>query len=309
MPLPIAAALIAGGSSLLGSGLGAWSTSVNNRKSREWNEEMYALQRKHAIQDWEMQNAYNSPAAQMQRLKDAGLNPNMVYGTGAEATAKSLPNKASVEGWNPSPVIQGDELGRSAMVSMDAFYNTAVREVQIDNLKAELEIKRQDALLKASELVGKNVTNETKKFDFQMKNTLKEISIEYQKEMLREKFIKNQVSLDENERRTALTASNIAQAAERILLMRAQVATSEEERKRIRAQIANINADTELKKMDLRLGRNSPWYVRAVDQLVKGMSPKEVKEKVVNNMFGGTEEMSWYDRLLGNYKKYNLKPW
>lgn len=31
---------------------------------------------------WNLQNAYNDPSAQMQRLRAAGLNPNLVYGTG-----------------------------------------------------------------------------------------------------------------------------------------------------------------------------------------------------------------------------------
>lgn len=31
-------------------------------------------------QHWNAQNEYNSPAAQMQRFRDAGLNPNLIYG-------------------------------------------------------------------------------------------------------------------------------------------------------------------------------------------------------------------------------------
>lgn len=34
-------------------------------------------------QQWNAENEYNSPGAQMQRLKNAGLNPNLVYGSGA----------------------------------------------------------------------------------------------------------------------------------------------------------------------------------------------------------------------------------
>lgn len=46
------------------------------------------------IQLWNMQNEYNTPAAQMQRLKDAGLNPNLAYGT-ANTTAGSISAPAS----------------------------------------------------------------------------------------------------------------------------------------------------------------------------------------------------------------------
>lgn len=34
---------------------------------------------------WNAQNAYNTPAAQMQRLKAAGLNPMLVYGSGSHS--------------------------------------------------------------------------------------------------------------------------------------------------------------------------------------------------------------------------------
>lgn len=32
------------------------------------------------LQQWNLENEYNSPAAQMQRFADAGLNPNLIYG-------------------------------------------------------------------------------------------------------------------------------------------------------------------------------------------------------------------------------------
>ena len=41
---------------------------------------------------WNMQNAYNTPKAQMQRLKDAGLNPALMYGQGNVGNAGQLTN-------------------------------------------------------------------------------------------------------------------------------------------------------------------------------------------------------------------------
>ena len=37
--------------------------------TREWNEKM-----------WNKTNEYNSPSAQLARLREAGLNPNLLYG-------------------------------------------------------------------------------------------------------------------------------------------------------------------------------------------------------------------------------------
>lgn len=55
----------------------------NNRATTQSliaNADMYNRQRADSISDWKMQNEYNSPLAQMQRYKDAGLNPNLIYG-------------------------------------------------------------------------------------------------------------------------------------------------------------------------------------------------------------------------------------
>ncbi|WP_139366091.1 hypothetical protein [Elizabethkingia meningoseptica] len=48
---------------------------------------------------WNRNNEYNTPLAQMQRLKDAGLNPNLMYGQGTTGNS-SAPAKA--DGANPT---------------------------------------------------------------------------------------------------------------------------------------------------------------------------------------------------------------
>ena len=40
---------------------------------------------KQAMKAWSLANDYNSPVSQMERLKLAGLNPNLVYGSGSVA--------------------------------------------------------------------------------------------------------------------------------------------------------------------------------------------------------------------------------
>ena len=47
-----------------------------------------AKQRQFALDMWERQNAYNTPSKQMQRLKDAGLNPALMYGQGNVGNAQ-----------------------------------------------------------------------------------------------------------------------------------------------------------------------------------------------------------------------------
>lgn len=48
------------------------------------------------LQMWNLQNAYNDPSAQMQRLANAGLNPNLVYG-GGNVTGNTTSNYPTYE--------------------------------------------------------------------------------------------------------------------------------------------------------------------------------------------------------------------
>ena len=74
MPGPLVIPAVMAGSQLLGQGINAISQSGINKKTRQWNEQMYARQRADALADWQRQNEYNSPAAQMQRY--AELHPD-----------------------------------------------------------------------------------------------------------------------------------------------------------------------------------------------------------------------------------------
>lgn len=56
------------------------------------NLEIAKYSRAEDLKQWERANAFNSPDANMARLKKAGLNPNLVYGTGsATQTAAEMP--------------------------------------------------------------------------------------------------------------------------------------------------------------------------------------------------------------------------
>jgi hypothetical protein len=68
---------------------------------------------------WKESNAYNSAAAQMERLKAAGLNPNLVYGNGA------------VVGNSSSPVPRSADI-RSPQFNILAAL-TAAKDIQLKN--------------------------------------------------------------------------------------------------------------------------------------------------------------------------------
>lgn len=77
-----AMALSAAGS--LGSNVAGGLFNVNQaRKNRAFQERMFYKQIEETRKNWQMENEYNLPSAQRQRLEDANLNPYLMYGEGA----------------------------------------------------------------------------------------------------------------------------------------------------------------------------------------------------------------------------------
>lgn len=83
-----------GGNIVTGAVNGLMQKRVNSQQ-RQYEVNMYNLQKHDARKFWKMENEYNTPAMQMQRLKEAGLNPNLMYGSpmsGGNAGNLSAPN-------------------------------------------------------------------------------------------------------------------------------------------------------------------------------------------------------------------------
>lgn len=66
------------------------------KDARDHNQHVADRQNKQAMEAWQMQNEYNTPANQIQRLIDAGLNPNLAYSNVDTGNAKSAPDITNV---------------------------------------------------------------------------------------------------------------------------------------------------------------------------------------------------------------------
>lgn len=55
------------------------------------NRNMAKMAYKHDVDMWNKQNEYNSPQAQQERIREAGLNPALMYGQGSTGNATQLP--------------------------------------------------------------------------------------------------------------------------------------------------------------------------------------------------------------------------
>lgn len=239
MPAPLAAALVGAGASILqGAGNIAFQ-SATNRRSRKFAEEMYARQRADAIADWERQNEYNHPKAQMARLRDANLNPNLVYGSGADAQGGVVRSTDSMS-WSP----KAPELNlQAAGDSLYRIYDIKMKEAQIDNMIAQNSILAAQGVKEWEPLRRTKGAHEA---------TMYESMLERQYELLERNINKTEadigMTLKENERRELMNAQSVREAIERIASIKLG-------RKLTDRQIQNLNKDMELKQLDIDLRR------------------------------------------------------
>jgi hypothetical protein len=103
MPLPAAllaigkgvAAFAAKNPAVVNQAINTGATLLTNQRNRQTSLDFYDRQRVDALADWNRQNIYNSPQAQMERFKEAGLNPHLIYGqTNTAQPIRSVDMKA-----------------------------------------------------------------------------------------------------------------------------------------------------------------------------------------------------------------------
>lgn len=146
MPIdPGTATLITTGVAAATSGANMGFQGNMNRKNRAFAEKMYRQQYQDELEFWRMNNQYNHPTAQMERLRNAGLNPHLVYGNGAignSSSAPSAPTQAKWEGKAPQM-----ETG-IAMAGLDQYFNLEAKKAQTDNFRAQNTLLQKEATLK-----------------------------------------------------------------------------------------------------------------------------------------------------------------
>jgi len=121
---------ITAGTSLLQGGQSKKNVKRTIKANRELAEYSYGQDR----EMWAENNAYNSPEQQMERLKKAGLNPNMVYGSGTVAgnssTATPKYNAPTEDYTRIQPMV-------NPMAMLQAYQDMELKKAQTDNVKAQ----------------------------------------------------------------------------------------------------------------------------------------------------------------------------
>ena len=140
-PLPLIGAAVGFGTNMLQR---HWRKKEEQSR-RQYEQERETDRRNYDREMWRMVNQYNHPLQQMQRLADAGLNPNLIYG--------SSPGSAV---GNAQQIATGKQLqGQAPQYSIDnpinTFMNTKVQQAQSNNLRSQSNLNTANAIKSISQ--------------------------------------------------------------------------------------------------------------------------------------------------------------
>lgn len=183
--MAVGAAIIGGLGSIVGSAIGANAQRQANIQNMQlakyqnnWqtaeNEKAYAR----SVEMWNMQNQYNSPTAQMSRLRQAGLNPNLVYGSGVTGnSAGSAPQyqPAKIQRATMEP-YRGWNLGLSDAVS--AFMAMRQNKAQVENMEAQNKLIKEQTRTEGIRQGNIAMSTARSGFDLNLARELRNVSID-----------------------------------------------------------------------------------------------------------------------------------
>jgi len=137
------------------------------KEEREWQEKM-----------WHEQNLYNSPAQQMQRFREAGLNPNLIFGQGTPGNATELPHyqRANV---HTSGVGQANSVGM-----MQLLQEKPLIQAQTAKTQSETELNKLYQISEQLHQINKQIENERDSTNLEILKRTKETLIMQQEQTL-----------------------------------------------------------------------------------------------------------------------------
>lgn len=232
------AALVAAVAAVAGAVI---NNNANKKRQREANEANVANQQ--AM--WEQTNEYNDPTNQMMRLQKAGLNPNLIYGSGAPyntAQNQNVPDIKSYESKNPFENLPS---------AVSDYNNVRQQEKRISN---ETLVATTNAANTAADTLNKKIAGEGMEFDLSQRRRLADNAFNLQElnvAQAQQQLIKQQI---ENSNLPQIYKSQLEEAATRRVLMGSQMSTEQMKREQIRLEI-------DLKKAGLE---NAPWWARFI---------------------------------------------
>lgn len=271
----VAAGLIAGAGSLLGGGLSSLGQSSANKA----NLANAAAQREFDLKMWNLNNEYNTPLAQMNRLKDAGLNPNLIYGGGSASTglSSSYP-KASVP--HVENALSG--IGQGVSNSLNMFYDLKMKDAQINAINNNADLALQKTI---NEAYKKNLMmSQAAKYDWDVKQG--KTLLPFQTSMYEQNIEKTRMTVQDLLWKLSLkNPQEIANIIAKTRKLNTESGNLDFERKWILPKrSANLNADLQLKRQQFNELNPSLLELRMVQKNLQQLNLDLNKGLVPYNM-------------------------
>lgn len=270
MPLPAIVPIIA---SLAGS---VGGTLLNNRANRR---------------AYDRNNAYNHPSMQMARLKDAGLNPHLVYGGGVQGASGTSSSPQDVEKYDPPVDFMSQLQSHVAQRRMLA---------EIPNIEKQSSVMDADIALKGSQTADNIARTARSTFDLAQADRLKDISAEAAVQSLSNaktqgRVMEGQISLQEVDK--LLKNSQIRASDQTIRESSQRIAESADRIKSAHVDRDLKRVETEIKRIELQLRKlginpNDPAWSRIMGRILDETGAtdgiiSEAKQWKLPNFFGG----------------------
>lgn len=130
-----------------------------NASNQQFTREINDLNYQRAMEQWHLENAYNSPKSQMQRYQEAGLNPNLIYGQQNLGSSINSPAaQASASNFDEATLasqsgVNLNYLGDAVNHAVNMYQQTEQFEQSLDNLRLQNKSLRLDN-------IGKDLHNQ-----------------------------------------------------------------------------------------------------------------------------------------------------
>ncbi|WGL31370.1 DNA pilot protein [Dipodfec virus UOA04_Rod_991] len=121
---------------MIASGLGGLFGMTSQSSANAQNMELAQYQNEWNEKMWHMQNEYNTPKNQMARYMEAGLNPNLIYGSGSASAGNSTSTPTAAQA-HVEPLTNGGFIS-------DAV-NNFVNNVRADRL-ADADVQNKESM-------------------------------------------------------------------------------------------------------------------------------------------------------------------
>lgn len=215
------------------------------------------------LEFWRMQNEYNSPTAQMARLREAGLNPRYIYGSSG---SQAVGNADKI-----APAQAEDFRFENPIGDVSALTNTVART---NNLAYRNTVLTQEAALKAASVAKVGLDTKRGTLAYEMAQDLYSTSVDAQKTALKK--------LESDTISAQLDASFKSESMKNRLLdvyYRVQNAKS---------NLQGQEQLNELRRLEVNLNRigiqkSDPWYFRIMGQIAPTSAIQQRASEIMNS--------------------------